>query len=69
MFLYLFITGIQAIWAQGVSISGKTTDGTTGEALPGVIVQVNRNTRMGNAILIKAGQPISAGDICPLLDQ
>ena len=40
----LLIAGMQLIQAQGVAISGRTTDGTTGEALPGVTVQVKGTT-------------------------
>lgn len=42
--LCLFFAGMQTIMAQGVSISGRTTDGTTGETLPGVTVQVKGTT-------------------------
>jgi len=40
MFLSLLIAGLQLIMAQGITITGTTTDAATGESLPGVTVQV-----------------------------
>jgi TonB-linked SusC/RagA family outer membrane protein len=44
LLLCLVIAGMQLLHAQGVVISGKTTDKATGEALPGVTVLVKGTT-------------------------
>lgn len=44
MLLSLIIAGMQLVMAQGVTITGVTTDGGTGEPLPGVTIQVAGTT-------------------------
>ena len=43
LFTFL-IAGMQLIQAQGVVVTGKVTDGTTGDPLPGVTIQVKGTT-------------------------
>ncbi|MBN2480579.1 MAG: TonB-dependent receptor [Bacteroidales bacterium] len=44
MLLSLLIAGLQLVQAQGVTITGRTIDGSTGIPLPGVTVQVQGTT-------------------------
>src|SRR5512133_501995 len=53
------IAGMQLLQAQGVVISGKTTDKATGEALPGVTVLV-KGTTVGATSLVDGTYRVTA---------
>ena len=64
--LCLILTGVSALWAQNVQVSGIVTDAADGQPLPGVSVVV-KGTRIGVSTDVNGRYTISVADNATLV--